>query len=155
MRNAHGIHMAALSGLVAVSIGGLAFAHSGATGIVKQRMESMKSIAGSMKTISKLTWTKPNEARLALKKNAAAIGKHASQIVKMFPEGSIEEPSEALSAIWEKPDEFARLAEAMESRAGELAALAPEVSSGDEIKPRLASLGETCKTCHEGFRKKK
>ena len=61
MRNAHGIHMAALAGLVAVSIGGLAFAHSGATGIVKQRMESMKSIAGSMKTISKLTWTKPNE----------------------------------------------------------------------------------------------
>ena len=155
MQTDSGIHKIALAGLVAISIGGLAFAHSGATGIVKERMESMKSIAGSMKTISKLDWANPEKARASLQKNADAIGGHASHIVKMFPKGSIKGPSEAIPAIWEKPDEFAKLAEALEIRAVELAAMASKVSSGDGIKPQLTSLGETCKTCHEAFRKKK
>jgi len=155
MKTVSRIHKIATAGLAAISIGGLAFAHSGATGIVKDRMESMKSIAGSMKAISKLDWAKPKKARASLLKNAEAISGHASHMVKMFPEGSIKRPSEAIPAIWEKPDEFARLAEALETRAAELAAMAPKVSSGDEIKPQVASLGETCKTCHEGFRKKK
>ncbi len=155
MQTVFGIHKIAMAGLAAISIGGLAFAHSGATGIVKERMDSMKSIGGSMKAISKLDWGSPKTARIALERDAKSIAMHASHIVKMFPENSIKGPSEAISAIWEKPDEFAKLAEALETRAAELAAIARTISSGDEIKPQLAGIGETCKTCHEGFRKKK
>ena len=155
MQAVSGIHKIAVAGLAAISIGGLAFAHSGATGVVKQRMESMKAIAWSMKAISKLDWANPEKARASLQKNAEAIGGHASHIVKMFPEGSIKGPSEAIPAIWEEPDEFQRLANALKTRAADLAKLAPDVSSAAQIKSQMTGIGETCKTCHEVFRKKK
>ncbi len=140
-----------LAGLLAVA----ALAHSGATGIVKERMDSMKSIGSSMKAISKLDWSQPEKARNELRNSAETIRGHAAHIVKQFPAGSIKGPSEAIPAIWEKPDEFKRLADALENRAGELAAIASRISSAEEAKSHMAGIGETCKTCHEGFRKKK
>ncbi len=138
-----------------IAIVGSALAHTGATGIVKKRMESMNSIAEAMMAISKLDWLSPDTARSELAEHARQISDHASHIVKMFPAGSIEGPSEAIPAIWERPDDFRRLADALGSRAAELAAIASKVSSAGEIKPQMVGLGDTCKSCHQGYRREK
>lgn len=141
--------------LVLSALAGAALAHSGATGIVKQRMDSMKSIAGSTKAISRLDWQQKEEARQVLRSNAETIRGHASHIVKMFPEGSIEGPSEAVPAIWERPDAFAELARRLEMSASDLFELADTARSASDIAGPLGTLTSTCKSCHADFRKKK
>ncbi|MDD9909321.1 MAG: cytochrome c [Ahrensia sp.] len=147
-----GVSLAAIAAVI--GIGGTVLAHSGATGIVKQRMDSMKAIGASMKAISKLDWNDEQTARQSLQTNASAIGMHASHIVDMFPEGSIQGPSEAEPAIWSRAEDFARIADALEQRADELAQMAPTASSASDIKPLMGLIGDTCKACHQDFRKK-
>lgn len=59
--------------------------------------------------------------------------------------------SEALPAIWEKPDEFAQKFVAF----AEAAQGAPEAVMGGQanIGPALKKMGGACKDCHDTFRK--
>ncbi|MGI9309314.1 MAG: c-type cytochrome [Gammaproteobacteria bacterium] len=86
-----------------------------------------------------------------LQAHADAIAAAGAQIKDIFPEGSGVENSEALPAVWEKPDEFAAAVAASEEAT---AALAKAVSTGDRkaIGGAFKKMGETCKGCHEGFR---
>lgn len=59
--------------------------------------------------------------------------------------------SEALPAIWDKPDDFAAKFVAM----NEAATGAPDAVKGGQgnIGPVLQKLGGSCKSCHDDFRK--
>lgn len=74
--------------VVLVVATGVAFAHSGASGIVKERMESMKSISAAMKTAGNMIRGRsefdPEKAQ-----GAAIEIEHAAQIPNLFPEGSV------------------------------------------------------------------
>ncbi|MDP5306808.1 c-type cytochrome [Paracoccus spongiarum] len=64
--------------------------------------------------------------------------------------GEVED-SDALPAIWEKPEQFAQEYAAL----GEAAAGASEAVKGGQgnIGPVLQKLGGACKDCHDDFRK--
>ena len=145
----------ALSVLVLLTAGSAVLAHNGATGIVKERMEAMKSIAGATKGIAKLDWSDVGAARMQATKHAVTLQKHAADINRLFPEGSIMGPSEAIPAIWDRPAEFAKIAAALEKAASDFSAVAANASSKEEILPQFEAIGATCKACHEDFRKKK
>ena len=76
----------AIAGLSAIT--GLAFAHSGATGIVKERMDAMKAIGAATKAIATLDWSDVDAARAKLKSAAAQIEGHAAEVVSLFNRGS-------------------------------------------------------------------
>lgn len=139
----------------AMTISGFAFAHSGADGIVKERMDMMGEIARGMKTIGAMMKGEAAYDAEMAKASALEIYGHMSHIAEMFPEGSTEKPSEALPAIWENWDEFVALADKLKADAKTLAEVAGTASSAAEIKGQFALVGQSCGSCHEKFRLKK
>lgn len=134
---------------------GLAFAHSGATGIVKMRMDMMSDIADQMKTISKMVKGETVFDAGKIEAAAKSVEDHAGNFEKMFPSGSIKGPSEALPAIWKDWDAFAELTSRMKSKATTVAEVAKGASRSEEVAASFIELGATCKSCHQKYRKKK
>lgn len=88
-----------------------AFAHGGATGIVKERMDGMATMGGAVKTISRMFRSGNYDAEL-VKTGADAILKHSGeQLLSLFPKGSDGGSSEAKPEIWTDWDGFESLAE--------------------------------------------
>lgn len=156
-----------------VAVGALA--HSGASGIVKERMDQMGMIAKAMKTIGPMIKGAVAYDAAIVAEQGGVIAAHGGKtLTDLFPEGSIKGPSEALPAIWEDWEKFEALADdlsfwggalagAAENPRGEAAgfgaisderpdAAALAAMSPDEAFMRLA---RTCGGCHEDFRLKK
>lgn len=104
--------------------GPAADAHTGATGVVKERMEHMKSLASAMKTIKAGVRAKPEIRRDAIAEAARAIAEHAEKTPSLFPEGSIEGPSEALPEIWQEWEAFKSANETLKAEARKLSEVA-------------------------------
>lgn len=92
--------------------------------------------------------------------NAAVVQRNAGYLATLsnmpwdgFDASTKGEKSAALPAIWEKPAEFKKAAEHLESEAAKLAQLS---KSGDEaaVKAQIGAVGKSCGGCHEHFREK-
>ncbi|WP_425045819.1 c-type cytochrome [Primorskyibacter sp. S87] len=112
------------SGATAASvIAAMAVAHSGATGVVKERMDGMDVMKDAVKVIAPMMKGQTAYDSATIKKAAQDIGKHAGQpLLTLFPEGSVHGPSEALPSIWEDWQAFVDLALRLEELADGLAA---------------------------------
>ncbi len=130
-----------------------ALAHSGATGVVKDRMDLMKSVAAQMKTIGDMVKGQSAFDAVAAASAADAIGVHAQGVAVVFPEGSMDHPSEATAAIWQNWDAFMALSEEMRIKAAVLSDAAAAASAVSAIRPQFMALGQTCSDCHTDFRK--
>ena len=141
--------------IAAMSISGFAYAHAGADGVVKDRMDMMGEIARAMKTIGQMVKGAVAYDAQAAKAAANEIYGHMSHMTEMFPEGSTEKPSEALPVIWENWDEFVALSDKLKVDARQLAEIAGSSTSADAIKVQFGVVGASCGSCHEKFRLKK
>ncbi|MEG3618761.1 cytochrome c [Magnetovibrio sp. PR-2] len=105
-----------LSVLVAVPV--IASAHSGATGVVKERMEHMKAMGASMKTLGKMVGGQVPFDSAEVSKIADLFAAGSGEaMTKLFPEGSPPHPSEAKAEIWQKWDKFQHLADELKAQA--------------------------------------
>ncbi len=125
------------------------------TDTIAARQANFKQMGKGMKAISEQIKS-PTPSLEAIKAGAAAIDEAAGKVGGYFPAGSGPQTgvkTEALPAIWQKNDEF-------KSDTAKLikAAAAMRVAAGggnvDQVKAQFASLGATCKECHENFRAK-
>lgn len=133
--------------------GGLALAHSGATGIVKERMDGMNVLARSMKSLAGMAKSGDIDP-VQVKESAVAIQAHSGQaLYRLFPEGSLQPVSEAKLTIWQDWNRFAAISDALFETAGRLEreAASPDLDLGLYVK----ELGNSCSTCHQDFRIKK
>jgi len=130
-------------------------AHSGATGIVKQRMEMMKAIGTNLKVLGSMVKGAASFDAQAARSAALAIAEHSADISSMFPDGPVVPPSEASEKIWTEWDRFTGLANDLAASAGQFADKAGGASSVDELKPEFGRIAATCKSCHESFRIKR
>ena len=89
-----------------------------------------------------------------LARHTAGIASIGGMLGDLFPEGSDFGDTRALPAIWEKPDEFTKVVQAIRSAS---AALADAGKGGDmeAVRAAFGGLGKACKGCHEKFREKK
>ncbi|MGP3696418.1 c-type cytochrome [Rhodobacter sp. NSM] len=74
---------------------------------------------------------------------------------ELFPEGSgvdEAEDSEALPAIWEKPDDFAMKITQLEEATAQMQAAAGTDLAG--LQGAMRDLGSACGSCHETYRQK-
>ncbi len=107
-----------ISAIAMTSIGFAAFAHTGATGVMKERMDAMSEMGDAMKNLAPMMRGQTAYDPAAVRAAAETMIAHAgSSMAELFPEGSNGKPSEALNAIWEDWDEFAALAEALGTNA--------------------------------------
>ncbi|MEN0001237.1 MAG: cytochrome c, partial [Pseudomonadota bacterium] len=128
-----------------------AMAHSGATGAVKMRMDTMKSIANDMKAIA--TTLNNKQLRYGLIGAAAnRIEGHSARVPQEFREEDLSHPTEAQPLIWDQFDDFTRLSRTMEQAARQLERSALEQAKPEVIVEDFKTLGATCGACHRDYR---
>jgi len=141
--------------LIISAVSGTALAHTGATGVVRQRMDLMEDIADRMKELGGMIRGRESFDPELAGSAADALAGHAVEMLSLFPEGSAGGTSEARPAIWVDWQEFEGLAGALEEKASALSTAAQDAESVDEIRPLFADMGRTCSQCHEDFRQEK
>ena len=129
-------------------------AHMGAKGIVKERMQLMKSYAASMKSINVELRDMASVNYILINAEANKIAESSQTIMGLFPPGSGSGVSEASPKIWQKPEDFKKIIEDLKKAARKLAQ-----STGTSV-PKLVienfrALSGTCKNCHQKYRVKK
>ncbi|MEL7430458.1 MAG: cytochrome c [Pseudomonadota bacterium] len=134
---------------------GFAFAHEGAKGVIKERMDSMKTIAASMKTISQMIRKPETFDKAKATEAIARVSAEAQRTTSLYPSGSLEEPSEARAAIWNNPDRFRELAKEFELRVSDLAKTITSAQTADSLIEDFKAVGSTCSDCHTEFRVRK
>ncbi|GGA06644.1 c-type cytochrome [Neptunicoccus cionae] len=148
-----------------------AHAHDKATGVVKQRMDGMGMLAGSMKAIAKQVKS-PSPDPDAIAVAAQALRDHAgAAMLEGFPEGSIEAPSEARPEIWQDWERFSKLADRLTLQGEGLVLAAANPPSGETpatktphdletyaalpVDELFMLTAKTCSACHQDYRLKK
>ncbi len=99
-----------VSVIVANVIAITAFAHNGATGIVKERMDSMSTMGKAIKAITPMMRKEINYDAALVRQNALNIKMHSGEVLtKLYPQGTGGMPSEAKDNIWQEWEEFTHL----------------------------------------------
>ncbi|MBL4892339.1 MAG: cytochrome c [Rhizobiaceae bacterium] len=108
--------IASAGGLVMMTVA--VFAHGGASGVVKQRMDAMSNMGKVMKTMATMMrGESPMDADL-IRASARTILDHSGgSLTKLFPERSNAKPSEARDEIWSNWDEFNTLSDRLNTLA--------------------------------------
>ena len=136
--------------LAVISIAALSqsYAHTGATGVVKERMEKFKQSKASMKAIKNALRAHDFDTIAA---EANLINVWANNLVDHFPDGSNPPPSEALGLIWDEFEQFKDRAGAQIDASSQLRAAA-ENRDMDASTQSFSDLAQTCKACHDDYR---
>nr|CAD6421711.1 cytochrome C556 [Rhizobium sp. Q54] len=120
--------------------------------VVRQNL--MKEIGRSVGALGAIAkGEKPYDAAV-VEQSLTTISTNIQAFPDQFPPGSEEgHETEALPAIWEKPDEFRAGAEKLHAEAQALLAAMPADQVG--VGAAMQRLGPVCSDCHETFRVKK
>ena len=142
--------------LLAAGVGGVAFAHQGATGIVKERMETMSAMKDAMAVVGRMLKGETAFDAAEAGRAADVIAGHADDMKAQFPDTqeSRQKASEATPLVWQEPERFNRLADELAAAAATLS----QVSAGGEkaaVASQFQTVGRACSACHEDFRQKK
>ena len=138
-----------LTTCVLLCLSTVSFAHEGAEGVVKERMDRFKENKEAMKAIK----GNPAGDTAVIAQKASEIEAWAKEMVNFFPEGSTQPPSEALPAIWKEFDRFTDLASANEKAAANLKNLSLSgAADRGALIGAFRSLGKTCKDCHNDYK---
>ena len=143
------------AGALAIALMVTAFAHSGATGIVKKRMDGMMAMGKAMGTVADMFKGKTPFDRAKVVTSAAIVKNHAAEMARLFPNTKASrngKGTEALPAIWERNEDFVALTKALKARAIQLAKTS---ENGDlqAVRGSFARLAGTCSSCHKDYRK--
>ena len=108
-----------VAALVLVLASGTVYAHRGATGIVKKRMDAITALGSAMKALTAMMRGKHAYNAERVKASAKTIAGHGGEsLTSLFPEGSLKPPSRANPAIWADWDGFSALATQLAVYAG-------------------------------------
>ncbi|WP_417795260.1 c-type cytochrome [Terasakiella pusilla] len=129
-------------------------AHDGATGVVKERMDLMKSIGKNTKTIAPIAMGSMDMDLKTVEEGATNIAKAAKEALTKYPEGSLDDITEAKENIWTDWAKFEDLMKDLSSNAEALAKLAAD-GEEFELTDAFTKMAGTCKKCHMEFRVKK
>lgn len=120
--------------------------------IIDARQAELKKAGDAMKALG--GYAKGGDLSAdVLKAHGATLAGVAKALPGWWPAGTAVgvSDSEALPAIWEKPDQFQARAVAFQT---ETAALEQAIAGGDRaaIAAQVGKVGGTCKACHQDFR---
>ena len=109
---------AAAAAFIILAGGIAAYAHGGATGIYKQRMDAMMDMSKVVKSLSAMMRGEVDYDAASVQAGALIIKSHAGKaMTSLFPEGTTEAPSEARAEIWTDWEAFEALASQLETYA--------------------------------------
>ena len=127
---------------------GSALAHSGATGIVKERMDMFKRSQKNLKAIKSHIRAEDYDS---IAKLADEIREWATKMPEYFPQGSNIKPSEASPKIWEDFSGFKRAAMKNETATKKLISAA-EAGDQTAVVEGFKAVASSCKSCHQSYK---
>ena len=127
-----------------------AVAHSGAKGIVKERMDYFKASSSNLKKIRAHI---SNENYKSIIPLAKSIASWSTKMPDYFPTGSNINPSEASPKIWLDFEGFKEAAQ-LNWKATISLANAAEIGDGDAVIKAFKDTAASCKSCHKTYRLK-
>ncbi len=140
----------------------VALAHSGAKGVVKDRMTAMKDLAATMKAMAPMMRGQAPYDAASVREGAARIAAHGGDaMTRLFPEGSGHAPSEVKPEVWRDWQAFSEMAAELEARATALRLAADNgLGAGIPSQPLaeqpanevFVKIGRSCSACHSRFR---
>jgi len=128
-------------------------AEQAAPPVIKERQDNFEAIGGAFKAMrGELEKDAPDFALIAAK--ATDINARAGKIANHFPVGTGVDDgydTEALAAIWQKPEEFKAAAGKLADESAKLASLAGGADKA-AVAAQAMAMGGACKGCHDQFR---
>ena len=135
-----------------LGIAAVALAHTGATGVVKERMDGMGAMGKALKSMSQMVRGDLAYDADTMAGYARAIEAHSGEaMLTLFPEGSLDHPTEAKPEIWSDWARFSELSMELKEVAHSLVVAAPEGVSDAALK----EITGLCAACHDDFRVEK
>ena len=137
--------------LFLISFPFFSYAHEGATGIVKERMDKFKESKNLMRTINKSLSENNFDV---ITQSAKKLNKWANEMHKYFPKGSeasSSNKSEASDNIWSDPEDFKRAIKKFEISSARLIKISQNKNIDDTISS-FREVAASCKGCHKQFR---
>ena len=126
----------------------IVLAHSGATGIVKERMDMFKRNQNNLKAIKSHIRSEDYRSIIKL---ADEIRDWALKMPEYFPEGSNQKPSEASPSIWIDFDGFKDAAMKNEAAAKQLI-VAADAGDRKAVVDGFRAMAASCKSCHQSYK---
>lgn len=126
---------------VSAFLSGAVFAHSGATGIVKQRMDGMVALRDAVREVTPIMRGQVDYDADAVMDFARVVQEHAGEaMTELFPEGSGGMPSEARDTVWSDWEDFEKLAMDLEVLGQALESSAKKgLSAGDTAETSMST----------------
>ena len=134
-----------------------AYAHGGATGIVKERMDAMSTLGDASEIIGDMVKRKRPLDAAHVRRLALEMHQHSTRIPELFPntqESREGRGTEALPAIWARWSEFEEYTAKLERESAALAEVAQE-EDPRAIRKQFVAVAKTCRGCHTDFRRPK
>ncbi len=141
-----------------LNITGAAFAHSGATGVVKERMDAMVDLGERSKQVADMFKGKSEFDSTVILNAADIFVKHGTTLISLFPDTKTSRTgskTEALPAIWEEWNIFSKQADEFLKRSESLQQKVSETNDPKILKAAFFKTAKTCSACHKRFRKPK
>lgn len=125
-------------------------AYADAKADIAYRQAVMKTVNGNMGAMVAIL--KGGVHKQNFEFHARSMAELTKIVPEVFPAGSGEGKTDALPAIWQKPDEFKQAVQKFVDAADGLEAAS---KGGDmaKIGPAINALGHACKNCHDNFRR--
>ena len=139
----------AMFGFVSLAVPtALVLAHSGATGIVKERMDMYKKSQNNLKSIKAHIGS---EDYVPIVQLADEIRAWAVKMPDYFPEGSNGKPSDASPTIWTDFDGFKNAAKKNETASKKLM-VAAKSEDRQAVIDGFKAVASSCKNCHQSYK---
>lgn len=132
--------------------------HTGATGIVKERMDAMKDMGDRSKIVADMYKGKSEFEQSALAEAADAFALHGSNMVEQFPDTKASRSgskTEALPKIWEEWEDFNELVIDFIASSEQLQNTVASTDDPLQLKKAFFQTTKSCSGCHKRFRKPK
>ncbi len=141
-----------------VGITATVFGHSGATGIVKQRMDAMKNMADATKLVADMYKGKSEFDRAAVANAINTYIQHGDEMRTQFPDTKHSRTgsrTDALPEIWERPEDFNDQIDNFVVATEALDIAFTNGVDAKQLKRQFFLTTKTCSNCHKQFRKPK
>ncbi len=134
------------------------YAHSGATGIVKQRMDAMSDMGDHAKKLADMFKGKIAFDADSVRVAAESFVEHGRQMIDWFPDtkdSRFGHKSQSEQAIWEQWDDFVEEADEFLAVSESMLETARHSDKEAVLRKAYFAAAKGCKQCHKVYRKPK
>ena len=134
----------------------VAFSHSGATGVVKERMDAMKAMGDQSKMVANMIKGKAEFNQAAVVAAADVFLAQGKRMAELFPDTELSRhgsKTEALPSVWAEWGTFNQQIEEFIKLSVSLKHVSLSAGEAGEIKKAFLEAGRSCSGCHKRYRK--